>query len=355
MFKKLALSRTTISLFTLTIIVAAGCALVYIRYLRPLATNSGGDLQIQDFTYHYLLSGVGASTDHGSPYLASTRYARLKSLCEHELNAICNLSYDTQPVALSPTGFVALFLIGRLCGYNLSGALVAYTLLLTVSWGLWFWLGYVLYDRTKRRSIFAIPLLIQVALSLNSPFQQASIQGQPSLLVVSLVCLAILHPRHNNSLSVSVSLLVSTIKPIYFLPTLALFSAAPGPKKIVHGLIWSALFTVLAGVIFGMRTFLDYRAVLENYASGMSFIWYRNPLNIALYVPLSHPLLVGLGLAFLLTATSIWRQSTGLAACLYLVYVFFSPYVPAYELLLLLVPVVALCQLHVSSPSTEVS
>lgn len=145
---------------------------------------------------------------------------------------------------------------------------------------------------------------------------------------------------------IAATLLVSAINPHYFVPALVLFAAAREWRGILYGMFFVGVLGALAILSYGSDILIQYPMTLSAYLSGMDFPWFCNPLDIAHYLPVSHAISVSLGAIFavVITAVSVWAGSTHMAAYLPLIYIFFSPYVSSYEMVLVMIPAVVLCQ-----------
>jgi hypothetical protein len=330
------------------LVVAVFGALACAARLAPVVQIAEGNLRIQDFAYHYLLASVADSTAGGStsPYSLEARRVRIERLCIDELKHPCDLSHGTQPVGLSPIGFVELFGMSKVFGSDSRGALLGYTLLAGATFFVWLSLGRRLLRLSKRNLLFVVPLSAVLVLSITSPFEQAVVHGQPSFLVVALVAVVMLTERHTNPALVGSVLALTAIKPHYFALACVLFAAAREWRGILLGGSGLLCLAVLAGVVYGTSVFTEYPAVLREYASGYTFYWFKNPLNLGNYLPVSSHVVTTVGslIAILLSVVSVGNGSTRMASCLPLVFLFFSPYVARYEIAVLMIPALGMFQ-----------
>ncbi len=329
----------------LIIILVAVCgAQMLATRLGPLALVKDGVLWVQDFTCYYLLTDVSNSTVHSSPYMPEARGSRIQDFCREEIRQSCEMSDGIQPVGLSPTGFVGLFGLSKVLGNDLHGALRGHTLLMAGTFCVWLLLGWKVVQLSKHKLFFLFSLTTFLALTSMSPFEAAVIQGQPSFLVVGLVALVMLTERYTRPIIVALTLALTSIKPHYFLLACVLFAAAREWRALSIACIGVLFLGALAAAIYGVSILTEYPAVVRGYASGMTFVWYDNSLNIRHYLPAISNFVtpIGMILGLLISILSIVYGSVTGASLLALIYVFFSPYVPRYELAVLLIPALGL-------------
>jgi hypothetical protein len=276
--------------------------------------------------------------------MPEVRGSRIHALCRDEMRQSCDISDGMQPVGLSPTGFVGLFGLSQALGNDLHGALRGYTLLIASTFCVWLLLGWKVLRLSKRNSSLLFPLFTILALTSMSPFEHTVIQGQPSFLVVGIVALAMLTERHKRPIIVALALALASIKPHYFLMACVLFAAAREWRALSIACISVVFLAVLAAATYGVSILTEYPAVLRGYSSGMTFGWYENPLNLRHYLPAISNFVtpIGMVLGLLISILSILYGSVTGASLLALVYIFFSPYVPRYELAVLLIPALGL-------------
>lgn len=334
----------------LILLVAALGALVCAARLAPLVRITDEGLRIQDFAYHYLLAGIAESTAEGGPYSSEARRSHIEALCIDELNRPCRLSRETQPVGLSPIGFVGLLGLSKVCGGDSRGALLGYALLAGATCFASLLLAWRLFRLLKQNLLFGVPLFAMLALSITVPFEEALVHGQPSFLVAAVVAFVMLNERNTNPVLLGSVLTLAAIKPHYFASAFVLFAAAREWRAILFGVVGLLVLAALACAIYGSSMLAEYPAVLRQYAAGMTFQWFENPFNLGRYLPLRPYIVKAAGaiIAELISVVSVWQGSARIASCLPLAYVFFSPYVPRYELAVLIIPAVGLLRERMS-------
>lgn len=326
-------------------LVAIVSGWVCARGLFPFMRFSDGRLEMQDFAYHYSIADMTPRGGQGSFYSSEARASALQKRCGEKFGNVCSLPRDTQPVGMSPIGFVLLFCLSTIFGGGSSGAFFGYLILVTLTFSIWIWLSFALARACVKNRVLLLPMGVILALYFATPFRDAIFHGQASFLVVGLIALSMLSrsPRSNGLLVSAVSL--AAIKPHYLAFMMVFLVAAREWKGLLLSISALLALTALAAAVYGGSIFIEYIAVMRQYSAGMPFSWFGNPFNLSRYLPLrsNEVVLIGFFVATLMSVVSWWSGSVRLAAALPLVWLAFSPYVPGYELAVLLIPALGMC------------
>lgn len=329
--------------FALSVAALVSWAFSFI-VVSPIAID-GGTVRIQDFATYYLLVNPRISPDIGSPYVLSWRLAVLKQLCLDVGGMDCYQAQNATPVGLSPVGLMALKALGLIFGHETEGAVCAYTVMIFVSVYVWSLLLCELWVVRRANRFAWIPILAWLILSGSEWGFLALLQGQPSLLFVGAIGMTLVRVGRGSSPWGSVALVIGSLKPLYALCAFAVIAALRDRRAIIGASVAIVGAVVISMLCYDSGIITAYARSLLSYTQGMPYSWYRNPLQGGHLVSTNRQALFigGMVIGCATTIVGIFRRDVMLSQAAMIAFLFSSPYVGVYELVLLFVPAFTLC------------